>query len=340
MSQEKMKFLTRQRFILTLKKLSKDVIIQGSLVLALFMGLMGCSEKDKPKIGVIQTSDHEALNATRFGLMDELRSQGLIAGQDIHFKWESAQGNPATASQIAQKFLGNNYDILVSIGTMASQATLQAAKGTSVPVIYASVTDPKGAKLEGNISGVSNFVEPKIQLSAFKKILPDLKKIGVIYSSGEQNSVALIDFVKAAAKELDIEVVFATATKTSDVYTAAMSLVGKVDALFVNNDNIALAAFDSVLKVSREQKIPAFVSDTDLVQKGAVAAIGPSQHRIGLKAGKMVVTLLSQPKEKRNAGNIPSEGHENPLMFINEKAAQSLGIRISDTILREAASVY
>ena len=333
-------FFKQSPFIGRFVTLAKNSFVQGSLIISLMLGMTACSEKDKPKIGVIQTSDHDALNATRFGLMDELRSQGLIPDQDVQFKWESAQGNPATAAQIAQKFLGNNYDILVSIGTMASQATLQAAKGSSIPVIYASVTDPKGAKLEGNISGVSNFVDPKVQLQAFKRILPNLKKIGVIYSSGEQNSVSLMELTKAAAKELDIDVVFANATKTSDVYSAAMSLVGKVDALFVNNDNVALAAFDSVIKVSHEQKIPAFVSDTDLVQKGAIAAIGPSQHRIGLKAGKMVVQLLNTPKDQRNAGTIQPEGHENPLLFVNEQAAKALGITISDTLLREAAGVY
>lgn len=311
-------------------------------VLSLFTA---CSEKNHLKVGVIQTSDHEALNATRFGLMDELRSQGLTPEQDVTFKWESAQGNPGTAAQIAQKFIGNEYDVLVSIGTMASQATLQAAsqvgnQGAKIPVIYASVTDPKSAKLEGNISGVSNFVEPHLQLEAFKKIMPNLKRIGIIYSAGEQNSVALIEHEEKAAKELGIEIFFANAAKTSDVYTAAMSLVGRVDALFVNNDNIGLAAFDAVLKVSKENKIPAFVSDTDLVKKGALAALGPSQHRIGLKAGKMVVHLLKLPKGKRDAGAISAEGSDLPLLFVNQHVAQELGMKIPDSTLREATNVY
>ncbi|MBX9977231.1 MAG: ABC transporter substrate-binding protein, partial [Alphaproteobacteria bacterium] len=226
-----------------------------------------CSETSKPKVGVIQTSDHEALDATRLGVMDDLRSKGLIPDQDIIFKWESAQGNPATASQIAQKFIGQKYDVIVTIGTLASQSTLQAVKGSSIPVIYASVTDPKNAKLTGNISGVSNFIEPKIQFETFQKILPHLKKIGVIYSPGEQNSVVLNELMEKVGKELGLEVVFAPASKTSDVYAAAMSLVGKADALFVNNDNVALAAFDAVLKVGKENKVPVFVSDTDLVAK-------------------------------------------------------------------------
>ncbi len=302
--------------------------------------LSACSEKAHQKVGIIQTSDHEALNATRLGVMDELRSRGLTPGQDIKFKWESAQGNPAMASQIAQKFIGHKYDVLVAIGTLAAQATLQATQGAGIPVVYASVTDPKSAKLEGNITGVSNFVQPHVQFAMFKKILTHLKKIGVIYSAGEQNSIALVEPMENAAKELGLELLFANATKTSDVYASAMSLVGKVDALFVNNDNVALAAFDAILKVGKENKIPVFVSDTDLVEKGALAALGPSQHRIGLKAGHMVADLLEMSQEARDAGKITAVGPDHTLLYVNTKVAESLGLSISDTLLREAAKVF
>lgn len=306
----------------------------------LSLTLLGCNKSSEKKVGVIQAVDHEALNATRFGIMDGLRQHDLIPGRNIEFQWESAQGNPALASQIAQKFVGNKYDVIVAIGTTPAQAALQAAQGSNIPIVYASVTDPKGAKLQGNITGVSNFIDPETQLKAFKQMLPPLKKIGVIKSSGEQNSEALVEPTKQAAQKLGMEVVFVNAPKSSDVYTAAISLKDKVDALFVNNDNTALSAFDSVVKAAKEMKIPAFVSDTDLVSKGALAALGPNQHRIGVMAGEMVVTLLGQDAKQRDASKIDPLQAPQPHLHLNLTVAQELELTISDTVIREALKVY
>ncbi len=308
--------------------------------------LLACSEKKDMSVGIIQTSDHEALDSARLGVIKALENQGFTANNTCIIKWESAQGNAATASQIAQKFVGKSYDVIVTIGTLASQSALQVTQQTAqngsinVPIIYTSVTDPKNAKLQGNISGVNDFIAPKVQFETFKAVLPGLQKIGIIYSAGEQNSIVLNEAMKKEASNFGITLVFANATKTSDVYGAAMSLVGKVDALFVNNDNIALAAFDAILKVGREHKIPVFVSDTELVEKGALAAVGADQFAIGLKAGEMVGSLLKRDADKRTAATIPATGPDKPELYLNKKTADTLGIPLSAAILKKAAKVY
>ena len=135
------------------------------------------------------------------------------------------------------------------------------------------VIDPQ--KPEGNITGVSNFIEVKKQIKAFRKILPGLKRLGIIYNPGEANSVILLEKTQSAAKDEGINLVAIPASKTSEVLTAAQNLIGKIDAIFINNDNTALAAFDAVTKVGNEHKIPVFVSDVNCLQKGALAALGP-----------------------------------------------------------------
>ncbi len=310
------------------------------LTILLSLTLFGCNKTHEKKVGVIQAIDHEALNTTRLGIVEGLRQHDLVPGINIEFKWESSQGNPALASQIAQKFIGNEYDVIVAIGTAPAQASLQAANGSGVPIVYASVTDPKGAKLQGNITGVSNFIDPETQLKEFKKILPTLKKVGVIYNPGEQNSESLVEPTKEAGKNLGLEVFFVSAPKTSDVYAAAISLKGKVDAIFINNDNTVLSAFDAVVKASKEMKIPAFVSDTDLVGKGALAAIGPNQHRIGIMAGEMVVQLLNEDKGKRDAGKIEQQKAPTPHLHLNLTIAEEMGVKVPDTVVREALKVY
>ncbi len=255
------------------------------------------------KISILQTIEHPALNATREGFVKELNRLGYEESTNLTLDYQSAQGNTALAAQIAQKFASNQADVIVAIGTTAAQAAMNATKDNKIPVIFSSVTDPLTAKLvenlkvpEGHVTGVSNFVSVEPQFKLFKKLRPNLKTLGVIYNPGEANSVSLIKTMEKAAKEFNLKIETATAAKTSDVLAASRSLCGKVDAIFINNDNTALAAFKSVVKATQECGIPAFVSDVDLFDQGALAALGPDQTDLGRQTARMVDLVLKNPK--------------------------------------------
>lgn len=258
-----------------------------------------------PIIGVIQVIEHPALDQARKGILDELQAQGFKDEQKIDWRYESAQGNPALATQIAQKFTGQRAAVIITIGTTVSQSALQAIQqsGIDVPLVFACVTDPVSAKLvssdkkaEKGVTGVSDYVAAEKQFLYFKKILPSLKRLGVVYNPGEVNSVILNNEMVKAGKENGIEIVFATASRTSDVSTATQSLLDKVDAVFVNHDNTALASFDSIVSVAKLQGIPVFVSDLDCLEKGALAALGADQYALGHQVGKMVANILRKPE--------------------------------------------
>ena len=216
----------------------------------------------------------------------------------------------------------------------------QITQGSNIPVVFASVTDPVGAKLvvnpekpESNITGVSNFIDVEKQIKTFQKILPTLKRLGIIYNPGEANSVTLLEKTQSAAKKEDINLYAVPASKTSEVLSAAQNLVGKVDAIFINNDNTALAAFDAVTKVGNEHKIPVFVSDVDCLQKGALAALGPDQYQLGRQAGKMVVKIL---KEKLKPSDIPIEWPKKVEFKLNLEVAKQLGLQFENDFISQA----
>lgn len=293
-----------------------------------------------PTVGIVQVIEHPALDQTRQGIMDELKAAGFISGKTVQSFYESAQGNPALATQIVQKFVGQKVNVIVAIGTTPAQAAAQVTQGSNIPVIFASVTDPVGTKLvinpkkpEQNVTGVSNFVEVERQLKIFRKILPSMNRLGVIYNPGEANSVTLVEKTQNAAKEERINLVTAPASKTSEVLSAAQNLIGKTDALFVNNDNTALAAFDAVAKVGAENKIPVFVSDVDCLNKGALAALGPDQYELGRQTGRMIVKVL---KGEAIPANIPVEWPEKVTLKLNFEIAKQLGIQFMDELVSEA----
>jgi putative ABC transport system substrate-binding protein len=296
--------------------------------------------EEMPLIGIVQIIEHPALDQTRQGVIDELTEAGFIAGKTIQLIYDSAQGNPALASQIIQKFVGQRASLIVAIPTTPAQAAAQITQGSNIPVVFASVTDPVTTKLvinpqkpEGNITGVSNFIEVGKQIKVFRKILPSLKHLGIIYNPGEANSVILLDKTQSAAKEQGIVLHPTPASKTSEVLSAAQNLVGKVDAIFINNDNTALAAFDAITKIGNEHKIPIFVSDIDCLQKGALAALGPDQYHLGRQAGKMVVKIL---KEKLKPSNIPVEWPKKVEFKLNLEIAKQLDLQFENDLLSQA----
>ncbi len=286
---------------------------------------------DEKKVTIIQIVEHPALDATRQGILDTLKSHA------VSVSFQSAQGSSSLATQIAQHFAGTKPDAMVGIGTTAAQA-LVAANHSSVPVIFSSVSDPLGAKLvqniskpEGMVTGVSNFIDPALQFSFFKKCLPNLKQLGIIYNPGEANSVALVERMKTAAKDADLELVLAPANHSAEVVAATQQLVSKVQAIFINSDNTALSAFDSIVKISRKHNIPVLSSDADMVSQGALAAVGANQYDIGRQTGLILLQVLAGTSPKQ----IPVVFPDKTEVLINLNNAAQLNLQIPQALIDE-----
>jgi len=305
--------------------------ISSLLPMAVAFGVVPPVAPPTYKVGVIQTIEHPALDKTCKGIQDELAYQGFK--DNLQWNWESAQMNQALAMQIAQKFVGQGVDLIVAIGTPAAQAALSAARHSTIPVIFSSVTDPKSAKLVGNIAGVSNYVSVANHFDLISQILPDKKRVGIIYNVGDANSVTLVDQMKALASEKGFDLELATVAKTSEVPAAADNLAGKkVDAIFINNDNTALAAFDGIAQICRLNKVPLFASDADVLEKGALAVRGPDQYDLGRQTGRMVAKVLRKEDQAKNLG---TELPEKIEVYLNEERATALGIVFPQGLKKE-----
>lgn len=295
----------------TIKNLKQK--LQAIFFLLTFLSITPLQSKTC-NISIIQVVEHPALNATRDGIIDELKDLGY---DDLNLDIQSAQANTALAAQIAQKFVSNHPDVIVAIGTNAAQAAKNATKGKGTPVIFASVTDPISAKLvdnlkkpEGNVTGVSNFIAIRPQFELFRKLVPNLKTLGIVYNPGEANSVKMVNLMEGAAKSMNMKLETVTASKTSEVMSATRSLCGKVEAVFINNDNTALAAFKGVAKAAKECGVPAFVSDVDLVDQGALAALGPNQRELGKQTARMIDRVLMDPQKPLPPVEFPEKKEE------------------------------
>ena len=288
-------------------------------------------------VAVTAIVEHPALDAVRDGVKEALAKEGFEEGKNLKWRYQSAQGNTGTAAQIARQFIGEKPDAIVAIGTPSAQALVAATK--TIPIVYSAVTDPIAAQLVksldgsgSNVTGSSDALELEKQVDLIKQVVPQAKRVGMVYNPGEANSSVVVKQLKELLPKSGMTLVEASAPRSVDVGSAARSLVGKVDVIYTNTDNNVVSAYEALVKVGNESRIPLIAADTDSVKRGAIAALGVSYKGLGEQAGAIVARILKGEKP----GDIPSETAKVLELFVNPAAAQKQGVKLSDEFIKSA----
>lgn len=291
-------------------------------------------------VAVTAIVEHPALDAARDGVKEVLEAAGYKEGENLKFLYESAQGNPATAAQIARQFAGEEPNVIVPISTPSAQAVVSATK--DIPVVFTAVSDPLGAQLvtdmdkpAGNVTGLSDMSPVAEHLALIKEILPEAKIVGFLYNSGEANSVSLLAVLKEEAEKAGLTVVESAATKSAEVQGAARALVGRADAIYIPTDNTIISALEGAVAVAEEAKLPLFTADTDSVSRGAVAALGFNYKDVGRQTGEIVVRILKGEKP----GDIAVKVAAGTDLVVNKGAAAKMGVTLPEAVIGRATNV-
>lgn len=291
-------------------------------------------------VAVTAIVEHPALDAARDGVKAALAEAGYKEGENLKFLYESAQGNPATASQIARQFVGEEPNVIVPISTPSAQAVVAATR--DIPIVFTAVSDPLGAQLVKelekpgrNVTGLSDMLPIADHLAMIQEISPDAKTIGYLYNSAEANSVSTLEALKAEAEKAGLKVVESVATKSAEVQGATRALIGKADVIYVPTDNTIVSAFEAAAGVAAEAKVPLFAADTDSVARGAVAALGFNYFDVGKQTGAVVVQIL----KGEEPGNIPVRVAAGTDLVINKSAAAKVGLTFPESIVKRATKV-
>jgi len=292
----------------------------------------------QPKsVAVTAIVEHPALDAVRDGVKRALAAAGY-RDEKLAWQYQSAQGNTGTAAQIARKFVGDRPDAIVAIATPSAQAVVAATR--DLPVVYSAVTDPVAAQLVPgwepsgtNVTGVSDMLALDKQVELIRQVVPQAKRVGMVYNPGEANSVVVVRQLQEILAKAGMSLVEAAAPRTIDVGSAARSLIGKVDVIYTNTDNNVVSAYEALVKVGNDASIPLVASDTDSVRRGAIAALGVDYGDLGEQTGRIVVRILKGEKP----GAIASETSSRLRLFVNPGAAARQGVTLSDELLKSAA---
>ncbi|MEQ9763718.1 tryptophan ABC transporter substrate-binding protein [Streptococcus jiangjianxini] len=290
-------------------------------------------KKEKVKVGILQFVTHDALDAISAGISKGLEESGYDKDKVVidHVNAEADQSKIQTMSK---QLVANGNDVLVGVATPAAQGLANATK--EIPVVMGAISDPVGAKLvsdlkhpSANVTGVSNQVPVAQEVDLITQLTPKAKTIGVLYASSEDNSQSQVDQFETLAKEKGLTVKTYAVPSTNEI-TATMSVMtGKVDAIFIPQDNTIASAMKTVAASATKVKLPVYVVDDSMVKNGGFAAVGQNQFDLGVETGKMVAQLLDGKAVKDTPVNVINTGTPT----LNLKVAKELGITIPKEIM-------
>jgi putative ABC transport system substrate-binding protein len=290
-------------------------------------------------IGISKIVSHPALDAVIKGIQDELNASRINAAFDV----QNANGDISTAASIANKFQSEKVTLAVGVGTPTAQALVNTLKG--IPIVFSAVTDPVKAGLvaslkkgDKNVTGVSDMTPVKQQIELLMKI-KKIKRLGHIYTSSEENAVVLAGIVKQVCKELKIEYVETTVTRSSEVKQAAQAIMHRVDALYISTDNTVVSAMSSVAEVAMKNKVPIMSADpTSSEPYDVLAAWGFDYYKMGRATGKMIVEVLKGKKPEQIPTRFMTKSSDVDLM-INLDVAKKLGLRVPKDLVKTANTI-
>lgn len=315
---------------------SRNLLIAIAMMFLLAFAAIGAGAAPI-RVGVLQLVEHPALDAARDGFVDRLKELGY---SDAVFDVQSAQGEYSFAVPIAQKFVGDRPDLVLAIATPAAQAAVNVIK--DIPILITAVTDPVAAQLVdsiekpgNNVTGTSDLTPVRTQLELLKQIRPTVRNVGLVYNSGEVNSVVQVEIARTAAAELGLRLIEVTAATTSEVLQAAQSLQGRVDAIYVPTDNTVVSAIEAVISVAERARIPLIVGEDESVAKGALATIGIDYYELGQQTAEMAHRVL----QGENPADISIEYQDEMTVVLNLDAARRMNVTIPQAVIDQAATI-
>ena len=291
------------------------------------------------KVGVLQYVSHPSLDLIYKGIQEGLAQEGY-KGKKIKIDFMNAEGDQSKVATMSKQLVANGNDVLIGIATPAAQGLASVTKDK--PIVMGAVTDPAGANLVkdlkkpgGNITGVSDHNPAKQQLELIRQLTPNVKTIGVLYSSSEDNSKTQVEEFTALAEKAGYKVLPYAVPSTNEIASTMNVMTGKVDAIWIPVDNTIASAFSTVVSSNQTAKKPIYPSATAMVEEGGLASVVVDQHDLGVATGKMAAKILKGAKPEETPVEIFNKGKS----VINKKNAKELGITVPEDALKEAGQV-
>lgn len=291
----------------------------------------GTEKTEKTTVGIVQMADNGAFTDMREGFIAEMNAKGYD-DTNTEFIYKNAQGDASNLNTICQQMVSDGVDIVAAIATPSAQAMVNMK--SDIPVVFVSVSNPLTAGIvtsmeqpDLNATGTSNPIPVQEIFELSEKLTPVVSKFGILYTSGEVNSVNTANKAKDYLTSKGIEFTEIAITNSSEVQQAAQQLSSECDAIFIPNDAVIQSAMPVVAAAAKDAGIPVYGSSAVMVQDGAFATIAISDTEIGAISADMAIEILNG----KTPAEIPVIEVPGTETVINKTTMDAIGIIIEDT---------
>lgn len=315
------------------------VTIVGLLVLLVGGGIFLQHQRSPqtPTVGILQLMSHPALDEIHRGVVAGLKAEGYQNGKNLKIDFQNAQNDQSNLKSMSDRFKQEHAAATIGIATPAAQTL--ANTDHDHPVIMAAISDPKQANLvhhfkhpEANITGIQHVEPVAQQITLMKRLMPQLKMVGVLYTSSDDSATQEAKRFARLAHRAGLKTKAYTITSINDLNQVVASMVGQVQAVYVPTDNTVASGMPTLVKLTRPAKLPVFGAADSMVKDGAVATYAVSQYDMGYLAGKMTGQIL----KGKSVHDLPVTHSKKGTYVINQKAAQAVGIDFPGDIVHAA----
>lgn len=290
-------------------------------------------------IGLVTNNPNGMRNVA--GFIEGMEELGYVEGENVTYLFASEPVKGDDLDRELSEFVDGGVDLIFTAGTPTGIAAHRATEGTRIPVVFGVIADPIGAGVMtdlsrpgGNLTGVKTVQDQGRRLELLREIAPDSQRVLVPYNPDDPAATGAIDQIMALAPELGVELVLRQARSPGEVQGLLGNIPAEVDALFLVPDSVVNAHLDQILEVADQLRLPTSGPSTAQVEEGALMAFGFVHRAAGAQAAHIADRVL----RGGNPAEIPVEDTESYLA-INLITAESIGLSISDEILRQAEVV-
>ena len=316
-----------------------DAVVEGTVLRRTARAIRTPPAGRMYKVGIAYFGPDPGVDSGMQGLVDGLKELGFVEGKNLQLMKAHAQGEMGNIPSILQNFANQDLDLIVPMTTPLLTGAIGLVK--KKPVVFTVVYDPINAgagptreEHVPNVTGVGSFPPIPDTVQLIRDLVPGVRRVGTVYNNAEANSRKVISVARDEFRRQGMTLEEVTITNTSEVFQAAQVLTARrIQALWITGDNTVLQAFEGVVKVANDNRLPLIINDPEFTDRGALACAGLGFYQSGRAAAVLAARVLLGEDPR----HIPIEEVAVKKLVLNKQVARKLGVTFSPALLQEAS---